>query len=113
MLSAVMIGVALSGEVKVGIWDPYPLKYATIGCIGLAAYLLCLLWIQVNVEHRVAHRFATPSIRWFGIVLALLTLVAVPYVPALIGNLLWGTALFSQIIIPVTRAYFTLSKEET
>lgn len=112
MLSAVMIGVALAGEVKVGLWAPYPLKYGVIGCVGLAAYLLCLLWVQYNIETRVAHRFATAKVRMFGVVLALVTLAVLPYVPALVGNLLWGTALISQIALPVTRAYFTLSKEE-
>jgi hypothetical protein len=112
MLAAVMIGVALSGEVKVGFWEPYPLKYATIGCIGLAVYLLSLLWIQKNIEYRVAHRFATAKIRFLGVFLAMITLVVVPFVPSLIGNLLWGSALFSQIAIPVTKAYFTFQKEE-
>jgi hypothetical protein len=112
MLSAVMIGVALSGEVKVGFWEPYPVKYATIGCIGLAAYLLCLLWIQQTIELRVAHRFATAGIRWFGVILAIVTLFVVPYVPSIVGNLMWGTALFSQIAVPVTRAFLTLSKEQ-
>ncbi len=112
MLSAVMVGVALAGEVKVGFWDPYPLKYGAIGCIGLATYLLSLLWIQYNIEQRIAHRFATAKVRMFGVALALFTLLILPYVPALVGNLLWGTALISQIAIPVTRAYLTFSKEE-
>ena len=113
MLSAVMIGVALAGEVKVGLWDPYPLKYAAIGCVGLAGYLLALRWIEVNIEPRTAHRFGTLGVRLFGIVLALVTLVIVPYVPSLVGNLLWGTALMSQVFIPLWRAYFTLLREET
>lgn len=112
MLSAVMVGVALAGEVKVGFWEPYPLKYGAIGCIGLAAYLLSLLWIQYNIEERIAHRFATAKVRMFGVVLALFTLVVLPYVPALVGNLLWGTALISQILIPVSRAYLTFSRED-
>lgn len=112
MLSAVTIGVALSGEVKVGFWEPYPIKYGLLGCLGLASYLLCLLWIQMNIEYRVAHRFATAKIRMLGVTLALVTLVILPYVPAIIGNLLWGSALFSQIAIPVTRAYLTFSKEK-
>lgn len=112
MLSAVMIGVALAGEVKVGFWEPYPLKYGIIGCLGLAAYLLCLLWIQFNIEPRVAHRFATAKVRMVGVALAMITLAALPYVPALIGNLLWGSAVISQIAFPVTRAYFTFLKEE-
>ncbi|MBE1299898.1 MAG: low temperature requirement protein A [Alteromonadaceae bacterium] len=112
MMSAVMVGVALAGEIKVGFWEPYPFKYGAIGCTGLAIYLLSLLWIQFNIEKRVAHRFATAKVRMFGVVLALATLVILPHVPAIIGNLLWGTALISQIAFPVTRAYFTLSKEE-
>ncbi|BDX07160.1 low temperature requirement protein A [Planctobacterium marinum] len=112
MLCAIMVGVALAGEVKVGFWDPYPYKYAVIGCLGLAGYLMALLWIQYNIEHRVAHRFATAKIRMLGVALALITLFVVPHVPALVGNLLWGSALISQIAIPLTRAYLTLSKEE-
>ena len=112
MLCAVMVGVALAGEVKAGFWQPYPLKYGVIGCVGLAGYLLSLLWIQLMIEHRVAHRFATAKVRMFGVILALVTILILPHVPSLIGNLLWGTALISQIAYPVTRAYFTLSKEE-
>lgn len=111
MLAAVMVGIALAGEVKVGLWDPFPLKYAIPGCLGLALYLICLLWIQFNIEFRVAHRFAGTGIRLFGVCLALLTLSVVSYVPAIVGNALWGFALFSQIAFPLTRAYFTLSKE--
>ncbi|WP_240701263.1 MULTISPECIES: hypothetical protein [unclassified Pseudoalteromonas] len=48
----------------------------------------------------------------FGVILALATILILPHVPSLIGNLLWGTALISQIAYPVTRAYLTLSKEE-
>ncbi|WP_371373390.1 low temperature requirement protein A [Thalassotalea aquiviva] len=112
MLSAVMMGVALAGEVKVGFWQPYPLGYGIIGCSGLIIYLLSLLWIQYSIETRVAHRFATPLVRMFGVFFALLTLFLLPFVPALIGNLLWGIALISQIAIPLTKAYFTFLKEE-
>ena len=112
MLSAVMVGVALAGEVKVSFWEPYPLKYAVIGCTGLMGYLLCLLWIQFAIEKRVAHRFATPGIRLIGVALAGITLAIVPYVPSIVGNSLWGAALISQIAIPLTRAYRTLTEEE-
>jgi len=112
MLAAVMVGVALAGEVKVGFWQPFPLKYAAVGCAGLALYLVCLMWIQSTIETRIAHRFATPAIRLFGIALAVITFFVVPYVPALVGNMLWGTALISQIAIPVTRGFIILSKEE-
>ncbi len=112
MASAVMMGVALAGEVKVGFLDPYPYKYGVIGCIGLASYLLGLLWIKHIIEPRVAHRFATTSVQLLGVFLALVTLLIIPYVPAIVGNLVWGSALFLQIIIPVTRAYRTLSAEE-
>ncbi len=113
MLSAVMIGVALAGEVKVGFWDPYPLKYGVIGCVGLASYLLSLLWIQHSIERRVAHRFATAKVRGVGVLLAMITLAVLPYVPALVGNLLWGSALISQIAYPLSRAYKTLLDEES
>ncbi|WP_028021900.1 low temperature requirement protein A [Enterovibrio calviensis] len=111
MLSAVCVGVALSAEVKVGFWESYPYKYAVIGCLGLAVYLYSLLVIQNIIELRKAHQFATAKIRWFGIIMAILALILVPYIPAILGNLLWGTALFSQIVIPVTNAYRTLSRE--
>ena len=110
MLSAVCIGVALSAEVKVSFMDSYPTKYAVLGCVGLAVYLYCLLLIQNVIELRAAHDFATAKVRAFGIVLALITLVAVPFVPSFVANILWGGALFSQIIIPVTRAYLHFSK---
>lgn len=112
MLAAVMVGVALAGEVKVGFWEPYPFGYAMIGCSGLILYLLSLLWIQYCIEKRVAHRFATAKIRLLGVVLAAITAMVVNYVPAIVGNLLWGAALISQIAVPLTRAFLTLSKEE-
>ncbi|WP_407334245.1 low temperature requirement protein A [Enterovibrio sp. 27052020O] len=112
MLSAVCVGVALSAEVKIGFWDHYPLKYAILGCFGLAAYLYSLLLIQNVIEEREAHRFATAKIRWVGIVLSFLTLALVSFVPALVGNFIWGMALFSQIIIPATNAYRIFSAEE-
>ncbi|MEM6669543.1 MAG: low temperature requirement protein A [Pseudomonadota bacterium] len=112
MLAAVMVGVALAAEVKVGFFEPYPTKYAWLGCIGLAAYLLSLLAIQNVIEERTAHRFATAQVRMIGVALALVTLVIVPHVPSIIGNLSWAAALFSQIIIPVRRAYRAFSEEE-
>lgn len=110
MLSAVSIGVALSAEVKVSFMQQYPFKYAIVGCLGLALYLYCLLLIQNVIELRTAHQFATAKVRLFGIVMAFVTLAVVAYVPSLVGNLLWGTALFSQIVIPVSNAYRTLPR---
>ena len=108
MLCGVMVGVALAAEVKVGFWEPYPTEYAAIGCFGLAGYI-GMLWLLQNVtEHRIASDFGRWDIRVFGIVTALACFVVVPYVPALVGNLIWGTALFSQIIIPVTRGWRNL-----
>lgn len=111
MLCCVMIGVALSAEVKVAFADQYPLKYAVIGCLGLAGYLLCLLKIQNVIELRTAHRFATAKVRYFSVSLALVTLIVVTFVSSVVANILWGTALFSQIIIPVRNAFKVLSKE--
>ncbi len=50
-----------------------------------------------------------------GIALALVTLaivafVIVSFVPAIIANLIWGIALFSQRMIPMRVAYKTLIK---
>ncbi|OEE74565.1 hypothetical protein A1OQ_08930 [Enterovibrio norvegicus FF-162] len=112
MLSAVCVGVALSAEVKIGFWDHYPLKYAVLGCFGLSTYLYSLLLIQNVIEERAAHRFATAKIRMFGIAMSFLTLALVSFVPALVGNFLWGMALFSQVIIPATNAYRAISSEE-
>ncbi|GAB5389796.1 MAG: hypothetical protein Alpg2KO_27640 [Alphaproteobacteria bacterium] len=105
MLAGVMIGVALAGEVKVGFWEPYGTGYAALGCAGLATYLLCLGILQNLTEHRLAHDHTRWDVKIFGIVLAIATFFIVPHVPSLVGNLLWGSALFSQIVIPVTRGW--------
>lgn len=111
MLCGVMIGVALAAEVKVGFWEPYPTKYAAIGCFGLAGYI-AMLWVLKNViEHRLASEFGRWDVRLFGIILAIATFFIVPHVPSLVGNLLWGTALFSQIVIPLGRAWIKLKPE--
>ncbi len=106
MLSAIMIGVALTGEVKVGFSESYPIGYAWLGCTGLALYLSCLLLIQFVIENRAAHEFSTVGLRLFGIALALLTLLAViNQVSTLVGNFLWFSALLSQLLIPMAKAY--------
>ena len=107
-----MVGVALTGEVKVGFWESYPLEYAKAGCFGLAGYLAALWVIQRIIERREAHRFATGGVRLVGIGLALMTFAVIPYVPSLIGNLLWATALFSQVIVPFFRAVRTYRAED-
>ncbi len=111
MFCATMAGVALTGEVKVGFFEPFPTEYALFGCAGLAGYILSLGIIQSQMEFREAHRFARWDIKIFGIALAIATYFIVPYVPALVGNILWGTALFSQIVVPLIRATRTYSKE--
>ena len=107
MLCGVMVGVALAAEVKIGFWDPYPIKYAAIGCFGLAGYISMLWVLRQIIEDRVASRFGRGYVRLFGILCVIGTFFAVPYVPSLVANLLWGTALFSQIVIPVSRAWMT------
>ena len=42
--------------------------------------------------------------RVFGIAMAIVTLCAVPFVPAWVGNALFGIAVVSQIAIPLVRA---------
>ena len=102
--SAVVVGVALAGEVYVGFWEPYPTGYGALGTVGLAVFLASL-WI---LQHLVADRdrtchYHSGGVLLFGIALALLVLVIHPFVPAIVGNALWGLALFSQIGVPVYR----------
>ena len=105
MMCGVMVGVALAAEVKVGFWEPYPTKYAAIGCFGLAGYIAMLWALRSVIEHRVASDFGRADVRLFGIIVAISCFFVVPYVPSIIGNLIWGTALFSQIVIPLSRAW--------
>jgi len=105
MLCGVMVGVALAAEVKVGFWEPYPTKYAAIGCFGLAGYIAMLWALSKVIEHRLASDHGRADVRIFGICVAIGCFFVVPYVPSLVGNLVWGTALFSQVAIPVTRAW--------
>ncbi|KZY62447.1 low temperature requirement protein A [Oleiphilus sp. HI0066] len=111
MICGVMVGVALAAEVKVGFWEPYPTKYAAIGCFGLAGYI-AMLWVLKNViEHRVASDHGRWDVRLFGIIVAVGCFFIVPHVPSIVANLIWGTALLSQIVIPVTRAWMTFRHE--
>lgn len=105
MMTAIMIGVALKGLVKVGLFDPYPFKYATLGCSGLALFILGCWWIDSNVSKRYASQFLDTRVRLFGIVLAFITLAVVSFVPSFVGNILFSMALFSQVIIPIVRTY--------
>ncbi len=104
MMCGVMIGVALTGEVKVGFFEPFPIEYAAIGCFGLAGYILAIWILQLMSEAREAHLFTSTWLRVSGIGLAILTYLTVPYVPTLAGNLIWGAALFSQIVVPLMLA---------
>lgn len=105
MLCGVMVGVALAAEVKVGFWEPYPTKYAAVGCFGLAGYIAMLWLLSHLIEHRVASDFGRWDVRLLGIAIAIGCFFVVPHVPAIVGNLIWGTALFSQLLIPLTRAW--------
>lgn len=111
MICGVMVGVALAAEVKIGFWEPYPTKYAAIGCFGLAGYI-SMLWVLKNViEHRVASDFGRWDVRLFGIVMAIGCFFIVPHVPAIVANFIWGFALLSQILFPLTRAWLTFRHE--
>ncbi len=111
MWCGVLMGVALAGEVKVGFWEPFPTKYAAIGCLGLAGYLTMLWVLQKITEFREADRFATGPLRVFGVGLAILTFFIVPHVPSIIGNLLWGGALMSQLAYGLFKAVRYYSKD--
>jgi low temperature requirement protein LtrA len=102
MWSALLIAVALAGEVYVGLLAPFPADYGVIGCIGLAVFLAALWWLQTLVEGReITRGYHHGRLRLFGIAMAFVTLVVHPVVPSIIGNLLWGTGLFSQIGWPL------------
>ncbi len=102
MWSTVMIGVALAGEVYVGLLAPYPTGYGMVGSLGLAVFLAALWTIQTLVEGRdTTRRFHHKRLRAFGIAMAIVTLVIHPFVPSIVGNLVWGTGLFSQIAVPL------------
>ena len=71
-----------------------------------------MLWVlQQIIEHRTANDFGRGDVRLFGIALAIGTFFVVPHVPSLIGNTLWGLALFSQVAIPVGRAWYKFRNE--
>ena len=113
MLSAIMIGVALKAEVKVGFFEPYPVKYAALGCGGVVLFIASLAAIQASVKPQISHRFFTRDVQIFGIVMAIVTFFSVPHVPSIVGNTLFGIAVFSQLALPLKRAAHTLSKEDS
>ncbi len=103
--AAVTIGVALAGEVYVGFLEPYPPGYGALGTIGLAAFLAALWVLQLLVEGRdETRRYHSGGLRLFGVAMAVFMYFIHAYVPAIIGNLGWGIALFSQIGVPLYRA---------
>jgi len=105
MWSALLIALALAGEVYVGLLEPLPTDYGAIGSIGLAMYLVALWWLQTLVEGReTTRKYHHRWLRLFGIAMAVLTLLVHPFVPSVVGNLFWGTGLFSQIAWPLYRA---------
>ncbi len=112
MWSIVLIGVALVGEFHVGLLEPYPNDYGTIGCLGLAIFLATLWGLQLLVEGRDAtRRNHHGRLCLFGVFTALLLLPSLPHVPAIVGNLIWGTALFAQIGVPLWKAVADLRAE--
>ena len=108
MLAAIMIGVALKAEVKVGFFDPYPVKYGVLGCSGLILFIASLAAIQSSIETHISHQFYTRDVQIFGIVMAIFTIICMGYVPSFVGNVLFGLAVFSQIVLPLKRAAHSL-----
>ncbi|MEY8827838.1 low temperature requirement protein A [Sedimentitalea sp. XS_ASV28] len=112
MWSTVMIGVALAGEIYVGFLAPYPYDYGIIGTAGLGIFLASIWVLQHLVEGRdITRRHVHGGVRLFGIAVTLVLLLVLPYVPAIIGNLLWVTALYSQILWPLKTALRELRTE--
>ena len=104
MLCALMVGVALSGQMKVGFWAPFPAEYATLGCLGLAGFIAMIWVLETSIKRRPAHHFVYPWLRIVGISGAFLANILMPHVPTLVGNLVWGLALASQIVVPLCLA---------
>ena len=105
MWSTVMVGVALAGEVYVGFLDPYPFDFGMIGGTGLIVFLASVWLLQQLVEGRdITRRYSHGKVRLFGIVVSAVMLLVIAHVPAIVGNMLFGLALFSQIIWPLMTA---------
>ncbi|RUO34279.1 low temperature requirement protein A [Aliidiomarina sanyensis] len=106
MWSAIMVSVALSGEVYVGFFESYPLDYGFLGVVGLLIFIATLWPLQRLVEGRDYTRsFHTLWVRVFGCAVAFALLFIFPFVPAIVSNSLWSIALFSQIVIPLLKAF--------
>lgn len=113
MWASVLIGVALAGEVYVGFFEPYPVDYGIFGGIGLITFLASLWVIQQVVTGRdTTRRFHHGRVRLFGIAMTVLMLLIVRHVPSVIGNLVWGVALFSQVAWPLWIAYRTFRDDD-
>lgn len=98
--SAVTIGVALAGEVYVGLWEPYPAGYGALASAGLAVFLASL-WALRRTVADATDNYHSAGLRLFGIVMALVVLAVHPFVPSIVSNGLWVLALFSQIGVPI------------
>ncbi|MCB1526619.1 MAG: low temperature requirement protein A [Hyphomicrobiaceae bacterium] len=106
MWATVMIGVALAGEVYVGFVDPYPTGYGAIGSAGLAIFLAAIWALQNLVEdHCQIKKFHRAWLRAAGIALALVVLFIHPHVPSIVSNMIWGTALYLQVLVPYIQAF--------
>lgn len=114
MWATVMVGVALAGEIYAGFLAPYPADYGRIGTAGLAIFLAATWVLQTQVEGRdTTRRYQNGRVRLFGIAVSLLLMAVVAHVPGIVGNLLWGIALFSQVLWPLATALRDLRAAET
>ncbi len=105
MWSTVMVGVALAGEVYVGFLDPYPFDFGMVGGTGLMVFLASVWLLQGLVAGRdITRRHSHGGVRLFGIIVSAIMLLVIAHVPAIIGNMLFGLALFSQIVWPLVTA---------
>lgn len=103
MLAAVMNAVAVAGLMKATMLAPFPYAYGLLGCIGLALYLIATIIIENAIEERPVHRLYSTKLRLFGVFMALLTLLILPYVPAWFSGFTYMLAYLSQILVPLWR----------
>ncbi len=105
MWATVMVGVALAGEIYVGLLEPYPFDYGMIGGSGLVFFLASVWLLQRMVEGRdTTRRHSHGGVRLFGIAATVFMMLIVAHVPAVVGNTTFGIALFSQVIWPLVTA---------
>jgi hypothetical protein len=106
MLAAVMIGVALTWTVKIHYYDPYPIKYAIIWCIGLSLYILSLWSIESTLKRWSQGVISFTKVRILGIIIPILILWWIYlWLPSILWNAIFLLGITIQLLIPILLWY--------